>query len=156
MPKPLRSAAALCLAASGGALADHQAPNLRPFKIIYVSGYFTEQGKKNDAVLDGLLRRLTSALDSTGIRVADNCEAEDGVGGQTQLNLYFAFATTRAGTVYDAALVGWLNTEGPFTDVTLWRDSFFGAVKAGTGAEQAAGDLDELLDGFIGEWDSVH
>lgn len=156
MKRPLLTAALLCFAVSGGALADHQAPNLKSFKTLCVSGDFEEQGKPNDAVLDTLLGRMGDALDAAGIAVTDDCEFTDGVAGKTQLNLYYTFVTTNTGTAFDAALEGWLSTDGKYTSVTIWRDSFFGSIKAGSGAIQAADNLDDLMDGFIAEWDSVH
>lgn len=156
MKRPLLLAAVLYLAVSGGALADHQAANLKAFKTVCISGDFEEQGEANDAVLDELLGGMADALDGAGINVATGCKLENSVTGKTQLNLYFTFTTTKAGTAFEAALEAWLNTDGPYTDVTIWRDSFFGTIEAGSGADLAADDLDELLDGFIDEWDSVH
>ncbi|CAM3581457.1 hypothetical protein [Deinococcus frigens] len=156
MKRPLLSVAALCLAVSGGALANHQAPNLKAFKTVCVTGSFEEQGQQDDGVLGKLLGRLEDALDRAGIQATENCEVENGVSGRTQLNLYFEFTTTKSGTAFVCALDGWLNTSDTYTDVTLWHDSFFGSIEAGSGADQAADNLDELLDGFIEEWDSVH
>ncbi|GGM13855.1 hypothetical protein [Deinococcus aerophilus] len=140
----------------GRAGAEHLAPNLRSFKTVCVSGAFEEQGKENDAITDKLLGRMLDILDAAGIAVEEGCKLEGSVGGKTQLNLYYTFATTPSGTVYDAALEGWLAAAAPYQEVTLWRDSYFGGMDAGTGALQAADMLDELLRDFIKEWDSVH
>lgn len=156
MKNPLLSVAALYLAVSGGALANHQALNLKAFRTVCVTGRFEDQGQENKDVLGELTGRLEAALDSAGIRADRDCKIENGVSGKAQLNVYFEFATTRSGTAFVSALDGWLNTDGPYTDVTLWHDSFFGSIDAGTAAAQAADSLDELLEGFIDEWDSVH
>ncbi|QFP75913.1 hypothetical protein [Deinococcus sp. AJ005] len=156
MKRPLLVAAALYLAVSGGALANHQAANLKPFKTVCITGDFEDQDEENTEVLDELLGNMVSVLDDAGISVADNCRTENGVGGKTQLNLYFTFSTTKSGTVFSAALEGWLDKDGPYTDVTLWRDSYFGSIEAGQSADAAAEELEYLLEDFVEEWDSVH
>lgn len=140
----------------GRAGADHLAPNLKSFKTVCVSGSFEEQDKENDAITEKLLGRMLDTLEAAGIAVGKGCRLEGSVGGKTQLNLYYTFATTPSGVVYDAALEGWLAAAAPYSEVTLWRDSYFGGMDAGTGALQAAEILDELLQDFIKEWDSVH
>lgn len=156
MKRPLLLAAVLYLAVSGGALANHQAANLKPFKTVCITGDFEEQREENGAVLNELLGYMASTLDDAGIRVADNCKTENGVAGKTQLNLYFTFSTTKSGTVFSAALEGWLDKDGPYRDVALWRDSYFGSIDAGQGADAAAEELEYLLEDFIEEWDGVH
>lgn len=147
--------AALC-AVSGAAHASHQAPNLAPFKTVCVSGNFEDQGQPDPELLGGLLGQLAAALGAAGIAVDASCDLEGGVGDGTQLNLFYTFVSTRAGTAFDAALEGWLATAGPFRDVTVWRDSYFGTLEVGSGAQQAAGSLDELMVGFAEDWTSVH
>ncbi|OLV15443.1 hypothetical protein [Deinococcus marmoris] len=156
MKRPLLVAAALYLAVSGGALASHQTANLKPFRTVCITGDFTDQSEENSAVLDELLGNMVSVLDDAGITVADNCRTENGGAGRTQLNLYFTFSTTKSGTVFSTALEGWLQKDGPYTDVTLWRDSYFGSIEAGQGAEAAAEELEYLLEDFIEDWDSAH
>ena len=145
----------LC-AVSGPAHASHQAPNLSTFKTVCVSGNFEDQGQPDPEVLGGLLSRLAVALGTAGVAVDDSCDLEDGVGDGTQLNLFYTFVSTPSGTAFDAALEGWLATVGPFSDVTVWRDSYFGTLELDSGAQQAAGSLDELMMGFAQDWASVH
>lgn len=156
MKRPLLFATVLSLAVSGGALADHQAENLKPFKTVCITGDFKDQGKENVAVLDELLGQMVLTLDDAGIQVDDHCHTDNGVAGRSQLNVYFNFSTTKSGTAFSAALEGWLQTDGPYTDVTLWRDAYYGTLDAGDGADAAAEELEFLLEDLIEEWDSVH
>lgn len=156
MRRPLLTAALLWLAVSGGARADHQIANLKAFKTVCLTVVFREQDKENEAVLKALVGRMFAALDRAGIPVEDGCKLEGSVGGQTQLNLSYVFTTTGDGATYEAALEGWLYTDGPYTDVTLWRDSYFGSLDAGAGGIQAADSLDLTMDAFVEQWGSVH
>lgn len=86
--RPLLTAGLPCFAVSGGARADHQAPNLEAFKILCLSGIYQKQDEENEAVLATLPGRMADALDGAGIRVDDGCKLADAVRGHTQLNLY--------------------------------------------------------------------
>lgn len=150
----LLPAAALLL--PGSALADRTPENLRGFKAVCVNAGFEEQGKENEAIRTKLIERLYSALEGAKIATADSPCQERGLSSSGQLNLYFSFTSTQDGKTFNSVLDGWLSREGAYKGPTLWQDNIFGSMEAGGGALEAAELLDELLEGFVKDWQSVH
>ncbi|PNY80498.1 hypothetical protein [Deinococcus koreensis] len=140
----------------GWALADRTPENLRGFRSVCVNAGFEEQGKENEAIRTKLIERLYAALESARIKAADSPCQEKGLSSSGQLNLYFSFISTQDGRIFNSVLDGWLSREGPYKGPTLWQDNIFGSMEAGGGALEAADLLDELLEGFVKDWQSVH
>ncbi|WP_309572183.1 hypothetical protein [Deinococcus sp.] len=141
---------------SGSALADRTPANLKAFKTVCINAGFHEQDKENDAIRTRLIQRLGDALDAAKITVADSPCQPKGRSSTGQLNVYFDFTTTTDGKTFDGTLEGWLVKDGPYDSVTLWRDNIFGSLDVGGGALEAADVLDELVDGFVKDWQGAH
>lgn len=138
------------------AAAERTPDNLQPFRSVCINGSFDEQDRKNESVRTKLIDRMYKALDRAGIRVADAPCQPNGLTSNRQLNLYFSFTTTKAGTAYSADLEGWLQSEGKYESVTLWTNSYFGSLDLGGGVQKANDTLDELMDNFIADWQDAH
>ncbi|GHF47785.1 hypothetical protein HNQ07_002736 [Deinococcus metalli] len=152
-----RALAALTVCAlSGAAGADRTPANLKTFKTVCVNAGFHEQDKENEAIRSKLIGRIYDALDGAKIATAEAPCQPKGLSSTGQLNLYFDFTTTTDGKTFDALLEGWLSKDGAYESVTLWQDNIFGAMDAGSGALEAADVLDELIDGFVKDWKTVH
>lgn len=149
-------AALLASLLPGAALAERTPANLKAFRSVCVNAGFEDQGKENEAVRTKLIERLYDALEEAGITTADPPCQDRGLSSTRQLNLYFDFTSTQDGQTFNAALEGWLSREGAYTALTLWMDNLFGSMDAGGGALEAADVLDELLDGFIEDWQRSH
>ena len=143
-------------ALSGSALADRTPANLKAFKTVCVNAGYHEQDKENDAIRTKLIQRIYDALDAAKIAVADSPCQPKGLSSTGQLNLYFDFTTTTDGKAFDGTLEGWLTKDGTYASVTLWQDNIFGSLDVGGGALEAADVLDELVGGFVKDWQGVH
>ena len=151
LPRPLSAALLVCLL-PGVALADRTPANLKAFRSVCVNAGFEEQGKENEAIRTRLIERLYSALERARITAAESPCQDKGLTSARQLNLYFDFTSTQDGKTFNAVLDGWLKKEGVYASPTLWQDNIFGSMNAGGGALEAADALDELVAGFVKDW----
>ena len=155
LPRPVLALLTLSTL-SGSALADRTPANLKAFKTVCVNAGYHEQDKENDAIRTKLIQRIYDALDAAKIAVADSPCQPKGLSSSGQLNLYFDFTTTTDGKTFDGTLEGWLTKDGTYDSVTLWQDNIFGSLDVGGGALEAADVLDELVGGFVKDWQGVH
>lgn len=152
-PLPL---ALLALTILPQAQAERTVANLKNFRSVCINAGFLEQEQENDKVRTKLIQQMFDTLDDAVVKVEDSPCQPKGLTENKQLNLYFDFVTTENGKAFNAELEVWLDKEGEYESVTLWKDNIFGTMTPGKGSTDAADALDELLKGFLEDWDKSH